>query len=99
MLHQRQVYTMLNLLGDFGGLQGILWILVSLVCYTASHSFVMGDFFSQMYFNKRTQISDSQIFLDEKESLIMDKLRIETIDHLWQIKCLRPIMSFLGLKP
>ena len=33
ILHQRQVYTILNMLGDFGGLEGILLSMACAFCY------------------------------------------------------------------
>jgi hypothetical protein len=44
ILHQRQVYTILNMLGDFGGLEGLVIGLVVGLCYTMNRSFVLGSF-------------------------------------------------------
>jgi hypothetical protein len=44
ILHQRQVYTILNMLGDFGGLEGIVLSMVFAFCYSMNRSFVMGNF-------------------------------------------------------
>ena len=55
ILHQRSVYTILNLLGDFGGLQGIVFSIIFAFCYSMNRSFVMGTFLNKVYYLNRNE--------------------------------------------
>lgn len=51
--HERQVYTFLALLGDYGGLTGVVASIVAFLSFEVSYEFVMGSLLGQMYYNHR----------------------------------------------
>ena len=52
IIHERQLYTYLALLGDYGGLTGLITVIVAFLSFEISHEFVMGSLLKEMYYIK-----------------------------------------------
>ena len=68
--HERQIYGFLDLLGDFGGVQGVLQIIASLLLGSVSQHAFLSKAISKLYL---ARTKDASIFMEKKSEKAKSK--------------------------